>query len=85
MRVLRRVFAGLRIGQKQDAIALEILKWRVIRVDEFEIVMIKCTRPQQASSEVRNPLNLFGGKLGLRISRHRIDDPRVSRKVGRGK
>ena len=42
MRVLGRVLPGLRIRQKQNAITFEILQRRVIRVNEFEIVMIKC-------------------------------------------
>ena len=42
MLVLGRVFPCLRIRQKQNAIAFEILQRRVIRVDEFEVVMIKC-------------------------------------------
>ena len=42
MRVLGPVLPCLRIRQKQNVIAFEILQRRVIRVDEFEVVMIKC-------------------------------------------
>src|SRR4029077_13888998 len=39
---------------------------------------------EQSSSNVRNLLNLDGGQLFLRIGRHRINNPGISREMSRG-